>query len=178
MLTPKSYWLQLIWEMIIFYLFKVISLVQCAHSRISRSDAEIPRMYLTGSVTAGQTVSQIEIKFLRWWIQWLIWQMSWLVNSKKSITDWTKCWKTLTIWWPGFHGRGFPGGLVTTVGCESGSLKARYPDMIDKDSYDVIYAEDYLDQYSDRLEISTRKFFRKFFRFFSSKIQKFKLREI
>ena len=50
--------------------------------------------------------------------------------------------------------------------------------MIDKDSYDVIYAEDYLDQYSDRLEISTRKFFRKFFRFFSSKIQKFKLREI
>ena len=34
------------------------------------------------------------------------------------------------------------------------SLIARYPDnfMIDEDSYDDIYAEDYLDQYSDRLE--------------------------
>ena len=31
------------------------------------------------------------------------------------------------------------------------SLTARYPDMIDKESYDEIYAEDYLDQYSDRL---------------------------
>lgn len=51
--------------------------------------------------------------------------------------------------------------------------------MIDKDSYDVIYAEDYLDQYSDRLsKFSLENFSENFFEFFCSKIQKFKLREI
>ena len=47
-------------------------------------------------------------------------------------------------------------GFHPTVGLNGiyWSLLARYPDnfMLDKDSYDDIYAENYLDQYSDRLE--------------------------
>ena len=44
MLTPKSDSLQHIRDMIILYFLKSISEVICAsHSRISRSDAEIPR---------------------------------------------------------------------------------------------------------------------------------------